>query len=92
MAAPAALRSQSERLELPELEAGGTLGQNNLLVLFGAEPPSATTTGSEFQGRLDDVRLWSSARATGRIRDSHTRRVSGDEPHRPTGRSFKSVQ
>ncbi len=57
----------------------GTLSQNNLPVLFGAEPLTAGQ-GSHFQGILDEVRLWTSARLGERILDNYTRRLTGIEP------------
>lgn len=58
----------------------GTLGQNDLSVLFGAESLPGGLAGSHFSGRLDEVRLWTSERSEDRIRDNVTRRLTGLEP------------
>jgi hypothetical protein len=66
---------------LDEVERGldGTLGQNDLPVLFAAEP-FATGQGNYFRGVLDEVRLWESARLDERILQSFNRHVNGTEP------------
>jgi hypothetical protein len=58
----------------------GTLGQNNLSVLLGADPLPGGLAGSHFSGVLDEVRLWTSERSEERIRDNVTRRLTGLEP------------
>jgi hypothetical protein len=69
--------------DVSESNLTGSLTQNDFPVLIASEPTSSgspPSTTANFSGRLDEVRIWSSARTEDHIRDNVSRYLNGTEP------------
>ena len=65
-------------LEASSMGLTGSIGQNDTDVRFGANP---SPEGEYLNGMLDEVRLWSGARAGELIAQNRNRELTGHEPH-----------
>ncbi len=61
------------------LNAVFTIGSNIDPLAIGAQPEVSGTNGGFFRGRLDEVRVWSTARSQQQIREDMCRKLSGSE-------------